>query len=105
IFARAQVTFAKTDVPEILRSFFAMAIVSIPPEPCCQRFVLVGDRRFSSDPLILFRFRPEEPLESRTGQLARIPGIIRADLWISDVCLSLRPAHQPNQRQCKEASG
>jgi hypothetical protein len=70
--------------PQILCPFFPMSVMCVSPQPGRQRPVLLAHWFFSDNSLIDFRLGRKEPIKGGTGQLAGIPGMIRANLRIAD---------------------
>lgn len=83
IIARAQVPFGETVAPQILRAFFTVRVMGVAPEPRGQGPVMIVRGLDARHALVLLALCGEEPFEGRTGQFARIPRMIRANLRIA----------------------
>ena len=62
-----------------------MGEVHVSKEPGRQGFVMLRRWLNASRKLVLGRLRFEQPSKSRHRQFARIPGVVRSQLWISDL--------------------
>ena len=101
ILAGAEVAFAKSRTPQVLRSFLPMPVMRVPPEPCSERSILIREGFRASQSLVLLCLRQEEPLEGRTRQLARVPGMSSPDLRISHIRPGFRAAENDDEQPAK----
>jgi hypothetical protein len=86
IVTRAQIApLGETLSPQILGPFLAVGIVRIPPQPGGEDFVLFGRRFAANHTLIDLGLSCLQPRQRRAGQLAGIPGMIGANLRVTNV--------------------
>lgn len=71
--------------PQILRTFLAVGIVRIPPQPRRQCLLLIVLRPRPRHPLVDPCLRLLQPLEVGAGEFPRIPGMVRGNLRIPHV--------------------
>ncbi len=87
VFAQAFVlALCKPFAPEVTAPGLSMPVVGIAPKPGGQCLALVRVDLPAGDAFIGCSLGGEETLESGDGELARIPGMIGANLGVTNVC-------------------
>ena len=66
-----------------------MPVVGVAPKPGGQRLAFVRVDLPAGDAFIGGSLGGEEALESRDGELARVPGMVGANLGVTNVCEDL----------------
>ena len=87
----------KPFAPEVTTPGLAMLVVGVAPKPGGQRLAFVRVDSSTSDALIGCSLGGEETLESGDGEFARIPGMVGANLGITNVCEDLGREHKGHQ--------
>src|SRR5262249_54530577 len=79
--------------------------VGAAPQPGGQGLLLVGGRPDADDALVERGLSGGETVEGGTGQLAGIPGVIGADLWVADVGAGGRDENGAAEEQDRNEKG
>src|SRR5262249_51267592 len=87
VFAGPVVLVGEAFAKQVLPGVHAVIVIAVAEEPRRQGFLFLGLRLHAYYPAISRRLGCEETLESRTGQLAGIPLMIRTNLGIADIGL------------------
>ncbi len=100
VFAQALVlALCKSFAPEVTAPGLAMPVMGIAPKPGSQRLAFVGVDSSTGDAFIGCSLGSEETLERGDGEFARVPGMVGANLGITNVCEDLGPDPKGHQRE------